>query len=139
VTQILLVGESPSPRGDGRPFTGLAGQRITNLLGFDLREVMDPVNLFNYVPERWSPLSARQQARMILRSRDHERIILCGSKVSDAFHCSSLPLYQWQTRKLLQIDKRKVARIPHPSGRSRVWNYPLNQERLRRFLINAVH
>lgn len=135
MSRVMIVGESPSKLGNGKPFTGPSGVRLATLLGIKhdrLPEVAKLVNLFpTSLPEEegsisWSKLDAQSRARDIWRTNQqrvlhdqtgYETLVLCGARVWEAFQ---LPEVEWLSS--FNINGIEMWKFPHPSSLSRWWN-----------------
>lgn len=145
--RVLLVGEDfgRSPveyHTDAAALTGASGRHLARLVGYqgpnEMLLYMLDFERTNVVvaPEEWRDraLVARRVAE-VSRRMTGRRTILLGSRVAAAFDAESLPLLEWVP---LVDDPGHVARVPHPSGRSRWWNDADNTEAARRFLRASV-
>jgi uracil-DNA glycosylase len=125
--KLVLVGEAPG-RDDitERPslaLTGSTGKNLCAIAGWDWLNYLrytERRNLF-YTPQfawsRWAAEGAAEEMIPLFRGR---RVILLGVKVAEAFHSKAInaaPNYEW-----LDLYDGVVAKVPHPSGRNRMWN-----------------
>lgn len=157
--KTLLVGEAPGRGYEGQPaFSSASGQRLTKLLGQDVREVFYCWNLLadsqplGNKGTKFPTGEARQSAKRLLWALEtpaakgrEVRMLLAGSRVASAFKLRHWQLFEWSdmwTRSTLLLNKGapwlheiKYAVIPHPSGVNRWWNEPDNVERARKFLV----
>lgn len=155
---LWLVGEAPAQGFDGRPaFSSSSGQRITQLIGMDVRSVFRCVNLL----DRWPGKSDRGKGSEFplndarLRALKYSRrlfmpgdeLILAGGRVADAFRVrKAVEHFEWTdlcwgTDMKLDLDDAEQIRlstIPHPSGVNRFWNSPDNVQTARTFLVEAL-
>jgi hypothetical protein len=114
--KVVLVGEQ-NPYG-GDPYyalypapDGCSGHRLCNLiLGMYRRDYMRVFDRVNLCSGDWSVREARESAKL-LRGR---KLVLCGSKVSQAFGVKFDPFFVCHEFGLVIL--------PHPSGLCRIWN-----------------
>jgi uracil-DNA glycosylase len=136
-----IVGEAPSMR-TSRPFAGRSGERLAELSGLAsleaLRDRFRLVNLLGHWPGPDAsgkgsafPMQEARSAAATLRLPSGS--LLCGRRVAAAFGLAAAPYFAW-----CDVDGRRVAVIPHPSGVSRWWNDPENVARARAFLRAAT-
>lgn len=158
--KILLVGEAPARVMDGKnvpAFSSKSGQRITDLIGTDVREAFDTVNILSRWPGRnqkgsnFNPRSDLVQAgvRRILVQMSREgrqEMILAGSRVCKAFGLVVDPYLTWrqvefpagQRSGLANPRIFTVAVMPHPSAVNRWWNHKGNVRQAKVFLLDAL-
>ena len=137
--RVLLVGES-NPYGADPRFAlypeppGCAGARLCAILGMTDREYLrtfDRVNLLGN--GRWSLPAAREAAQTVTaRYR-----VLLGARVAAAHGVPFLPFYRCAP-PWLEAGPQNWLVLPHPSGRSRLWNEPGAAERARRLVLALV-
>lgn len=139
--RALVVGQAPSADTDGRaPFSGRSGRRLASLLGehpWPLSVLLDVVNLVDRWPGSDSPAAypraeARAAARAILAVTPHDRLVLCGRLVAEAFDVRADLL------TVVRLGSRAALVFPHPSGRSRWWNDADRTERAARAIRGFV-
>lgn len=135
---IVIVGEMPSKKGDGSPFSGPSGERLTKALGHDWRFAMQGVNLFPIRVQAWKKTIARKRGQQLRESFAKDKqywvVLLAGRKVADSFgFAKDEPFFQRLVRRHVRYYI-----IPHPSGLSRWWNDPKNVKRFETFLRNLV-
>lgn len=161
----ILVGEAPGPntRSDCALFPWpprSAGGRLMEISGMDptvyLRQ-FQRVNLLGEFPgTRWPREEAESAARAILAAAVLARwpIVMCGTRVAAAFGMDVHPPYEWRWVRRVHDDKRPewgtevlahaygsnvpAVRIPHPSGRSLVFNDPEERAAARALLVKAA-
>jgi len=128
----LLVGEvnpyGPDPQYALWPDPpGCAGHRLCHLiLDMGQREYLRAFDRVNLCLGAWSTRQAREAASKILR-RTPRPLILLGAKVADAFLPKS-----FQPFAVVSVDPDfQAVMLPHPSGRSRLWNDSANILRAR--------
>lgn len=126
---LTIIGEAP---GGALPVTdedanlvSSAGRNLADIAGWDWQRYLNRTRRLNLFIDpqddrKWDAGAARLSAERIA-GRVEGRIILLGSKVAAAFGASGLPYYQWTTIRVADRDL-EVARVPHPSGRNRLWN-----------------
>lgn len=139
--RLVLVGEAPAGSGsEATPaLEGLVGRRLAQMMGVDYAAYIANTtrrNLFETPDEGkfWYTTIARHRAiRLAGDFLDGDWVILLGAKVAAAFSAADLPLYRWTSWQRYQ-----VARVPHPSGRNRMYNDPAEVERASRFLAEAA-
>lgn len=120
----VLVGElnpyGPDPRWALWPDPpGCAGGRLCHVvLAMEVLRYLDTFDRVNLCTGRWSKADAQDAARRVMRGWG--RIVALGAKVAGAFGVPFEPF----TVKSLSVDQDEciVAVLPHPSGRSRIWN-----------------
>lgn len=128
----LIVGEMPNGSDPGPVFArGSSGRRMADLLGAPAHIVADTVNLFAEPVDRWLWAVARDHADDLWWGTPHGTVIAAGRRVADAFGID-----QWLTWE--HRGARRIAAIPHPSGRCRWWNDPANVDAARMFLREIV-
>jgi len=155
----LLVGEA-NPYGGSPEFAlyphprGCAGDRLCRIvLGMEPDRYLDAFDRVNLCPERWSIRQARERAAKIVQARvDPVPVVLLGARVCAAFGLKFQPFSVWErVDHRSALDDRVVisARapselrappraggvpyvlLPHPSGRSRLWDAPGSVDRAR--------
>lgn len=130
MSRPLLVGEAPGRRakpGD-RPFDGRCGSRLSDLIGRDVHECFDVVNLLDEWPgpggsgkgDAFPAELATNAALELLKRDSHGTIVLAGARVVAAFKLSTRPLGGSIS------GSRVYFHVPHPSGVNRWWNDPVN-------------
>jgi len=149
---INLVGEAPGGHVDitHRPslaLTGTSGRRLCALAGWDwlayLRHT-HRTNLFTTPQDAaWDAGEARARARRIgakLYRRGASPTVLLGAKVAAAFGLTQVPTYEWVEYWPAggTGPGMRVALVPHPSGRNRLWNVESERDRARAFLRDLV-
>ena len=133
----LLVGEANPYGGDPTfalyPYPERAsGDRLCRLvMGLEPREYLRRFDRVNLCPEKWSAPLSRINAQRI-RAGDHERFVLLGTKVADAFGFKKVEPFGYA----VEGDK-SFALLPHPSGLCREWNKPGAFDRARGVLREA--
>lgn len=121
----LLVGESNPRSGDPRhalyPWPpGCAGARLCTILGVSEAEYLDLFDRVNLVGgTKWTARVARETARRVAAERPGH-LVLLGVRVCDAFGVPWEPFHS----HLRPGAWGRFWVLPHPSGRSRVWNTP---------------
>lgn len=140
----ILLGEAPARSGDGRAFTGRAGERLLSLLELDwydqLAECFDLRNLFDQPLQKrktkgdtFDKTEARLNAVTFVRSLSQEgdeTVVVAGRRVWRALELHpATPWYEhvraWDVEFWL---------IPHPSGVSTYWNSSDNRTTAAMFL-----
>jgi hypothetical protein len=134
----LLVGEA-NPYGGDPEFAlwpaprGCAGDRLCRLvLGMTEGEYFAAFDRVNLCPRMWSIRQARARAVQIEMDRGGP-VVLLGAKVCDAFRRAFRPF----TVVLTAPGAPALVILPHPSGRSRLWNEPGSWGRARSVLRSA--
>lgn len=135
----LLVGELnphaadpqwalyPTPRG-------ATGDRLRRVMLLSDQEYLANYDRVNLCVGRWSSAEARRKAALLLMSSPQpSAYVLLGRRVCDAFGFGWVPF----TRSLLGGQLPVVVVLPHPSGRSRLWNAPDAARRSREALWSA--
>ena len=135
MAKVLLVGES-NPYGSDPRFAlypkpaGCAGARLCAILGVTDREYLQAFDRCNLTTLAWSLPSARRAAgRLTAKYR-----VLLGGRVAAAHGVEFIPF--------ARVDGRGARRgwlvLPHPSGRSRLWNKPGTAVEARRLVLDLV-
>ena len=135
VSKVLLVGES-NPYGTDPRFAlypeppGCAGARLCAILGMTDREYLRTFDRWNLCALTWSNRSARNAAaRLTAKYR-----VLLGARVAAAHGVEFIPF--------ARVDGRGARRgwlvLPHPSGRSRLWNEPGAADSARELVTHLV-
>lgn len=140
------MGQAPSLKGDGRPFTGPSGQTLSELIGMPVRSVFDCRNLSDYwrsdAKPEWHPKEAEWAAARVPEVLDiNQRFILVGRKVAQAFRLGDKnPYLDWigDYKLSYQLPYGPVAIFPHPSGLNRWWNSSENREQAKWFLLDEL-
>ena len=144
----LLVGECnpydllrADPRLDLYPLPPRsAGARLARILGLSPHEYLRRFARVNLCRGEWSALLARDQAReLVWSAQEHggRPFILLGARVSAAFRCAFQPFGTAAVTADL-FSTVEVFMLPHPSGRSRLWNEEGSQERARLLLARFL-
>lgn len=144
---VLVVGEA-NPRPGFHdcalwpwPTTG-AGGRLAAHLGMraiDFYHAFTLRNLYNDgAPVRWCVGDSRLRAMDVLCVNLEPVVVLLGNRVAAAFECAHLPLFRSVDVTLFGNMRRRVIRLPHPSGRCRAWNDSGAAARARRVLGRYV-
>lgn len=128
----VIVGEL-NPYGGSDKFAlypspdGCSGHRLCCLiLGMSRRSYLESFERANLCSGKWSVPAARKRAQELVDN--HQRLILCGSKVSAAFGVPFLPFVRRSTWLVL----------PHPSGRNLLWNEPRIFEKARAAVMSLA-
>jgi len=134
-----LVGESPNSETVGKPHlwlrpdsTGIphAANRLLTLTGWDLRTYMrvfpKRTNVWESPIHLWIQVGRERARKIAEESLDDGSagVVVLGSKAAEAFGIGGDPYFQWIGR---------FVSVPHPSGRSRIWNQDGVKERARAF------
>lgn len=127
MTDPLIVGES-NPYGNEDylslypvPSNSAGGRLCRIILGMTPRQYLDSFERANLVVgDKWSAAAARERAQQLSRERPPTRIVLLGAKVCEAFG-QQLGDFEWVVNA---PTGHSFLRLPHPSGRCRVWNDP---------------
>lgn len=131
--RVLLVGES-NPYGADPYFAlypeppGCAGARLCAILGMTDREYLHTFDRCNLTTLVWSLPSARQAATRLTA----EYRVLLGARVAAAHGLTFEPFCN------VQDDGWRGVILPHPSGRSRLWNEPGAAARARKLVLELV-
>lgn len=122
----ILVGES-NPHSD-RESNALyvlppnaAGARLVKILGLTKERYLEVFDRTNLCARGWDLDEARDRACTLLQL--DKPLILLGSKVCSAFRVEFAP-FTFSSRTHMAI-------LPHPSGRSRIWNDPRSYQHAR--------
>ena len=133
MSRVLLVGES-NPYGADPRFAlypeppGCAGARLCAILGMTDREYLTTFDRHNLCTLVWSMPSARRAAGRLTA----EYRVLLGSRVTAAHGLTFEPFCNAQDNGWRGVI------LPHPSGRSRLWNEASSTERARRLVLDLV-
>lgn len=149
----IIVGQAPSRRGDGTPFSGPSGARLLRLLNLNnveqLKKIFKLTNLIKHQldphprgrGDRFDHNDAAERAkRMMNDARDGQIFIACGRQVWKCMTGSpdgpfySFRIVEAQRSKEAEPHHVKVYLFPHPSGASSIWNYPVEVRRAQKFL-----
>lgn len=139
MTDLIIVGEAPQTGSapPGRAFEGSSGRNLAAIAGWDWDEFLARtyrVNLFPEPVDHWPRLAAWSRAdELRVQLAGATPVILCGRNVAAAFGLADELLYRW-----LHEEWANVARVPHPSGRNRVWNDFEQRAEAHRFLRNLL-
>lgn len=141
----LLIGQAPGPATDpGRPLSGRCGARLADLCGLELESFLnrfERVNLIETFPGKAGkgdafPIEQARLGAVRLMTSGRlfcRRTVFLGGNVWRAFgwpgEIAKVPLFKWAGG----MQPMMMAFAPHPSGVSRWWNDPANEERARRF------
>lgn len=124
IGKLVLIGEAPGAETiRGHPERALLGSTGANLASIaewsweEYVEKTERYNLFLDPQPMWYFKRAFAAARELERQLEGRTIILLGAKVATAFEVLREPNYEW-----LHEDWANVAKVPHPSGRNRMWN-----------------
>lgn len=140
--RILIVGQAPgpTPSTSRRALDGRCGRRLERLMGIPegaLPRVARTVNLLPEWPGRSPsgkgdrfPVAEASQVAATLMLRGV--VLFAGRGVAAAFGVRA-PFFRW-----LRLGSARVAVVPHPSGISRWWNDPRNQDTAARFFRALV-
>lgn len=143
IGNLVIVGENPHRESVAhRPslsLTGSSGRNLASIAGWDwmcyLRHT-DRTNLFFDPQPRWDAKAAARRALELEVEFEGRSLILCGQKVAAAFGVAGDPLFRWLPTA---SDAVNIAKIPHPSGSCRLWNFPEVRAEARRFLEGLIH
>ena len=138
---VMIVGERPSHRWDGRPDTLLTGRSFRMLArylfpdvgDFSFRRYLAHCHLCNVLesPKRGhgDAQEARGAARAIeeLARAGGIRLVLLGRVAAEAFGYQGFPL-------LWHDARHRVTLLPHPSGENRWWNDAANSSAVEKLL-----
>ncbi len=134
MAKVLLVGEA-NPYGADPRFAlypepcGSAGARLCAVLGMTDREYLNAFDRWNLCTLVFSMRSARHAAaRLTARYR-----VLLGARVTAAHGLAFEPFCN------VQDNGWRGVILPHPSGRSRVWNdWPQARARAKALVFDLV-
>ena len=133
------IGDVPTPEGEG--LTSSSGRNLCSIAGWDWDRFLkraDRRNLFNHPVDGWDARAARTSADRLLlelfEGANGRPVLLLGARVAAACSAAHWENYEWQPLG----DLWRVARVPHPSGRNRLWNSLEERERAREFLKDLV-
>lgn len=149
--RLIVIGEAPAGVGlEPQPaLEGRAGRRLAKMMGVSYARFLNEVdrrNLFEAPADglAWDYREAKLSAmRMSPEFRSGDSVVVLGQKVSRAFGLVGsgvvdLPEYRWFDRvKPMSGITYAIARVPHPSGRSRKLNDPSELARMTEFLAEA--
>lgn len=154
MTAIKIVGQAPARSGDGRPFTGPSGQRLTRLMGLTNYDALatrfDLVNLLRAPVgkaasgrgDTFDRAAAERQAQYLMRQwavqPDLIVAIACGHEVFRCLTHTQVPFFEGKALKLGPAQFVDVWCFPHPSGSSAFWNDNSNQRLAAEFLNRLV-
>jgi uracil-DNA glycosylase len=133
--KLVIVGEAPGAERPPDPkmvLLGSTGANLAKIAGWSWRDyfaLTERHNLFLDPQPHWNLRKAKAAAADLEHKLEGRDIILLGSKVAEAFGYEDMPNYRWHNEVWANI-----ARVPHPSGRNRVWNDDAERARARLFL-----
>lgn len=156
--RVVFVGEAPShDRASGKPFPALwpfapgSGARLCGYLGVTPKQFWRrrlsgdwmTTNLFEKPVEKWLPGRARKQAYFVSRDLwvvgEPYVMVLLGRQVADAFN-HRYDLFNinrfvgWTLVDGKENAWCAAVMVPHPSGRSRLWNDRRNVAKFRQVM-----
>lgn len=137
----LIVGEAPSRDGKGkiRPLDGKSGARLEQILRIapgTLPRYFRLANLLQEYEDRFPPRHVVRVRACVVRRKHIRRgdvIFLLGRNVAMAFGFSELGYFEEAFHK-----GSRYYVIPHPSGRSRVFNDWMTRERAAKLLTSFI-
>lgn len=141
IKRLMLVGEAPGrepiPEDQrGLTLTGDSGRRLCEIAGWEWLTYLRRTERHNifYTPQyAWSRWKAEDRTEELIPLFEGRRVVLLGAKVAEAFRLQSLDDYEW-VQNPFNLHSAAVARVPHPSGRNRVWNRRDERDRAYAFL-----
>lgn len=108
---------------------GASGVRLRRILGMTESAYLSQFSRYNLFShdERWSAPVARERAGQVMLAHRRQALILLGARVGEAFGVG---------REAFRLFSGSVVAmtLPHPSGRSRLWDLPGQGARARRLL-----
>ena len=140
IGKLVIIGEAPGAETirahPERALLGSSGQNLVTIAGWEWERYVSETeryNLFLDPQPMWYFKRAFASARELTRQLEGRTIILLGAKVATAFDLLREPNYQW-----LHEDWANVAKVPHPSGKNRMWNDPAERAKAREFLNGLI-
>ena len=132
---LVLVGELNPLHSDPKyalwPHPpNCAGDRLRRILDVSLGEYIATPR-YNLCTGRWSTFVASESAELIREKHPREWLVLLGVKVAAAFERRGTPAFALD-------EEARLAFLPHPSGRCRVWNDPLAAVRARELVERVI-
>lgn len=145
--KTILLGEAPAKEMDGfdRPaFTSMSGRRLSKLIGCEVTEVFETMNLLDFWPgdagkgslfPREEACRAALKVWKELEHRDPKpRVILAGRRVATAMAVpKAVPYLTW-----IKINQVNLAVLPHPSGINQWWNDLTSMRKAQDFLMKEL-
>lgn len=143
----LLIGELNPYGADPRfalyplPEHSAGGRLCSLILGMDRGAYVRSFDRRNLCTGKWSMKAARAAAdEIITRIAQGAPLILCGTKVTQAFGFEFKPWFSFEMkrRSLFMLNAEAWSRVvilPHPSGLCRLWNEPRAVERTRELVL----
>ena len=141
--RAILVGEDYGNTltaycTDQYALTGGSGQRLARYAGLTLTELAARTRRTNIVvrPADWgNKLLVVAGAGRVHKMADELEVpvLLLGDKVARAMGLEYLQILKW-----VEGAHYKLARVPHPSGRSRYWNDPARAAEASAFLREVL-
>lgn len=152
-SNALIIGQAPAKTDDpAHPITGRTDRRLAQLMGMKFEDFIigfDRANLIGRYPgktengrgdlfpmreaeENWDQLY-----HTVLYKEGYDYVLILGRAVQKAVGWLHVQSLYW--RDMIYRDKKKVtlgAICPHPSGRSRWWNDPVNTAAATVFMMN---
>lgn len=140
----LLIGEV-NPYGADPDYAlyphprGAAGDRLRQHLGLTDNEYLELFDRTNLCTGSWNGGDAKETAATLLvDTPGRDVFVLLGQKVCKAFGFEFKPFTMVRvTRADVDLPMAVVAILPHPSGRSRLWN-PAESRQQARDVLNAA-
>lgn len=149
----LLVGEV-NPYGSNPDYAlwpypeQASGDRLCRMImGLDPDSYLRRFDRINLCEGKWSVRAARSLAETILATRKNGPVVLCGSRVCNAFRVTFSPSTVWaiiwdDVTRTFNLDEWLGSGWPlvvlnHPSGLCRAWNEPGAVDAARAALIAA--
>lgn len=150
MTRLVIVGQAPSRKGDGRPFTGPSGKRLCDLLDLPNYEALAKrVILTNLLDRPVEPAAsgrgdtydrrlanARAKQLMLYYARQPELFVIlaAGKEVYRSLIGVEGTFFKGKKGKLGPAQFVDVWCFPHPSGASAYWNDRSRAAGAKRFL-----
>lgn len=156
----LLVGMAPGPNTDPQlplfpiPSTSAGGrlQKLTGLTRGQYLKTFDRVNLLYHFPgkypgtneDRWPRERSRLAADTMRQLLPGRSVILVGRNVAHAFgHKADFMVWEHHEARRRDFTKRcdglcRMAVIPHPSGRNRLYNSAENRQAIKNFFAEFL-
>lgn len=139
----LIIGEAPSKNEyPPTPIAGRIGRRLADMAGLTFEDFLEKFERVNLLAVRQDTaekgfefdLEYAKTSAMLLSMtlRLRPAVILLGRRVAKAFDLKD------DYFAPLTINGAPAWIVPHPSGVSRWWNDPENEEKMRTFMIELV-
>lgn len=139
MSRLVVIGEAPGHEPyviKSLAVMGNTGRNLADIAGWPWGRYVaqtDRRNLFDTPQAAWDTRAAAESAQRIEATLRQCQVLLLGVRVAHAFSYDDVGNYEWEQRGRILF-----ARIPHPSGRNRMWNDPMERARAYKFLHGLI-